>query len=545
VSYTIDVPRKGNNRIQISILERLDEVASAKTTEELLINLVNFLVEQTDASSGNVCIFVHNSTEYHNPIIYYSSKPKLNRETKDELLNFAYAIKKNKGNEILKNGVIASDADPYIDKLGLPIIVEDDVIGTIQLDCPDKRLINHLQYYVNRISGDIYKLIMLEASLAYTERLKALVDIIGQISSSLDVEQILRMILNYARRLLGTEAASLFLVDENTGELVLRAASEQDNNINAQPVRVPPGKGIIGKVVSSGDVVVVSDVELYESEHYSSVDQQSGFKTKSILAVPLIARTVNLGQGRGYSKERVIGGVEALNKITDNFNTEDSNLLQALGNQAATVLEVARLYQDANALFLDVLKALTAAIDAKDPYTRGHSQRVCDFSVEIARELDLTPETILRIQVGSLFHDIGKIGIPDRILLKPMHLTGDEYEIVKAHPIIGARILGEVRMLPHELISMAEQHHERLDGSGYPNGLKNGEITLAGRIAAVADVFDAMTSVRAYRDALPPEHAFDYLQSQINLKFDPVVVDALYSAFEKGRIIVQKQRADC
>ena len=216
-------------------------------------------------------------------------------------------------------------------------------------------------------------------------------------------------------------------------------------------------------------------------------------------------------------------------------------LLVTLANQAATVLEIAHLYMDANDLFFDVIKALTESIDAKDPYTEGHSQRVCDFSVEIARQLGLAPEVVHCIRIGSLLHDVGKIGIPDNILTKPGHLTEQEYEIMKHHPAIGAKIMSQVRMLNSELPAMAE-HHERLDGGGYPKGLSRGEISLAGRIVAVADVFDALTSDRPYRRALPVEEALDYLSQRSDREFDPQSVDALFRAYLKGVIRTQKER---
>lgn len=390
-----------------------------------------------------------------------------------------------------------------------------------------------------RLASELDKLNLLEASHQRSKRLSALIAIIGQIGSTLDRDHILRMIIDYARELLNAEASSLFLLDEQTGDLILLLASNL-NAVSVEQLRIPAGKGIIGHVVATGETVLVADTS-QDERHYSGVDQTSGFVTRSILAVPMRTHTVVLGSERGATEERIIGGLEAINKLEGTFDQEDVQLLTILASQAATVLQIANLYADANELFLDVTKALTAAIDAKDPYTEGHSQRVCDFSVEIAREMDLNPEMIHHIRIGSLLHDVGKIGIPDAILTKPGRLTDEEFNVMKMHPSIGERIMSQVRMLHTELPAISE-HHERLDGRGYPKGLTGEQISLAGRIVATADVFDAMTSDRPYRGALSVEEVFDFMRNQVGNHFDGACVDALIRAYLKGRIKTQKER---
>jgi putative nucleotidyltransferase with HDIG domain len=263
--------------------------------------------------------------------------------------------------------------------------------------------------------------------------------------------------------------------------------------------------------------------------------------TQSIVAVPLWTPTVVLGQERGTTESKIIGGLEAMNKLAGDFSPEDIQLLRALADQAATVLHLARLYADANELFFDSIQAITAAIDAKDPYTKGHSQRVSDFSVIIAQEMGLPAETVHQIRVGGLLHDVGKIGVPDLILTKPGRLTDAEFDKMKAHPTIGANIMGQVRTLQNEIPALAE-HHERMDGNGYPNGLKEDQISLAGRIVAVADVFDALTSDRPYREALSAEDALEYLNNNRGTHLDGLCVDAIIRAYLKGNIKTQKER---
>jgi len=216
-------------------------------------------------------------------------------------------------------------------------------------------------------------------------------------------------------------------------------------------------------------------------------------------------------------------------------------MMRALAEQAATVLHIANLYADANELFFDTVSAMVAAIDAKDPYTEGHSHRVSEFSIEIARELGLPQEDVHHVRIGSLLHDIGKIGIPDAILIKPGRLTEAEFEVMKQHPAIGAKIMSKVRMLQKEIPAI-EQHHERIDGKGYPNGLVEDNISLFGRIVAVADVFDAITSDRPYRQAISAEEALDILHSEIGSHLDKTCVAGLTTAYLEGRIRTQKER---
>ncbi len=293
-------------------------------------------------------------------------------------------------------------------------------------------------------------------------------------------------------------------------------------------------------MIETGETVLVTDTKT-DDRHYDGVDQTTGTETRSILAVPLRTPTIILGQERGTTESQIIGGLEAINKLEGTFNNEDIQLLTALADQAASVLLLARLYADANELFLDTIQAITAAIDAKDPYTRGHSQRVSEFSMVLAQELNLPPETVHHIRVGGLLHDVGKIGVPDAILTKPGRLTDHEFNKMKVHPTIGTIIMGQVRMLQAELPALAE-HHERMDGNGYPSGLTDEQITLVGRIVAVADVFDALTSNRPYREALSAEEALEILNSNRGTHLDSRCVDAMLNAYLKGKIKTQREQ---
>ncbi|HUY99591.1 MAG TPA: HD-GYP domain-containing protein [Thermomicrobiaceae bacterium] len=177
--------------------------------------------------------------------------------------------------------------------------------------------------------------------------------------------------------------------------------------------------------------------------------------------------------------------------------------------------------------YTEVIVALVAAVEARDPYTRGHTQRVAELAVLIGQELRLTPERLRTLHQSAMLHDIGKIGIPDQILNKPGPLTDDEFDVVKSHPERGYRIIKEVRSLQRELGGV-RHHHERLDGSGYPDGLSGEAIPLEARIIAVADVLDALTSARSYRGPWPLSRALALLDDEAGRSLDPRCVEAVH-----------------
>jgi len=172
--------------------------------------------------------------------------------------------------------------------------------------------------------------------------------------------------------------------------------------------------------------------------------------------------------------------------------------------------------------YMESISALRLAVDAKDPYTRGHSDRVSEFSVLIGTKLGLSKEELETLRIGGLFHDIGKIGVPDAVLLKPGKLSDEEYSEIKNHPSIGAHILATASIFS-DIIPIVKHHHEKYDGFGYPGKLKGEDIPYLARIAAVADTYDAMTSKRPYRDSLPLDVVKDEIKRCIGTQFDPTI----------------------
>ncbi len=236
---------------------------------------------------------------------------------------------------------------------------------------------------------------------------------------------------------------------------------------------------------------------------------------------------------RGDFSQRVqVKSRTEIGELANTFNTMSSELERF-------VQDLKRAAEENKSLFMSSIQMLAGAVDEKDPYTRGHSDRVTRYSVLIAKEIGLPEEEVEKIRIAAQLHDVGKIGIEDRILKKPGALTPDEYEIMKTHTTKGAAILRPVEMLK-EMIPGIELHHESLDGRGYPHGLKGDQIPLSPRIIMVADCFDAMTTNRPYQAAMDPEYVIRIINSLVNTKFDPKIVTALTAVFERGDLRIRR-----
>ncbi|HAW49493.1 TPA: hypothetical protein DCX16_00870 [bacterium] len=243
--------------------------------------------------------------------------------------------------------------------------------------------------------------------------------------------------------------------------------------------------------------------------------KKEGFKDvefQSHLLFPLIA------------KEEVIGAISIHSIKPDAFYEEHLHTLSILGPQAAVAIENARIYQEMQNLYTETIKALAAEIETRNPYTLGHSERVTDYSLIVAKEIGLSSSKIELIRYAGLLHDLGKIGISDNILLKPGKLTEEEFAEIKSHPLKSESIIKLITFLK-DALPIVRHHHERYDGRGYPDGLSADQIPIESRILAVADAYDAMTSDRPYRKALTKDEAISALEECRGSQFDPEIVD--------------------
>lgn len=263
----------------------------------------------------------------------------------------------------------------------------------------------------------------------------------------------------------------------------------------------------------------------------------------SILISIFAARTISDPVKTLTESSRAIAKGDFSQRVRLSSRTEIGELAATFNSMSSDlerlVYDLKHAAEENRSLFMSSIQMLAGAVDEKDPYTRGHSDRVTRYSVILATELGLISEEIEKIRISAQLHDVGKIGIEDRILKKPGALTPDEFEIMKTHTTKGASILRPVEAL-REMIPGIEGHHESLDGRGYPHGLKGDELTLMPRVIMVADTFDAMTTNRPYQAAMDPEYVVRIINSLAATKFDPRVVAALTMVFERGALRVHR-----
>ncbi len=336
------------------------------------------------------------------------------------------------------------------------------------------------------------------------------------ISQSLSLDQVMETIVDSCLSELEADLISAWL-DDGEGALYERERRQSD--------RHPVGGADIGEIdpksvmnrLASGEPVLVHDAAAAEFFEGGATAPLSSF-----LAVPLIVKN----KSRGFIVVAALKGNKRLEE-------GQRKLMKIIASRAAAAIENAKLYSDLQATFQQTIEGLASAIDKMDRYTAGHSGRVAVYAVYLAKRLGLSPDQIEIVRQSALMHDIGKIGCVLN-LNKPGKLTDDEYEVFKQHPGFGRDILTPIKFL-HPLIPGVHLHHERFDGRGYPLGLKGIDIPLMARIISVADTYDAMTSNRSYRRALPHEVAVAEIDRCAGSQFDPDVAQPFLEGLDDYR----------
>lgn len=328
------------------------------------------------------------------------------------------------------------------------------------------------------------------------------------------------------QQVVGVRWFALQLVEDEPRLLDLAGRVFTAGPIESQPeILRKLGKKLLNQVASNGEPEVVDDSET--------------------LAIPALSRLAsNLVVVPLMEEDRPLGVLFGGDKLDDSRLTSvDSKLCESMCNSLSIFLQNTMLYEDMQAMFLGTLHALTSAIDAKDSYTHGHSERVALTSRMLAEAAGLDEHTVERIYIAGLVHDVGKIGVPESVLCKPGRLTDEEFDLIKMHPEIGARILQDIRQM-QDLIPGVLCHHERHDGTGYPHGLEGEGIPLFGRIIALADAFDAMSSNRTYRRALQPDQVLAEIAKNAGTQFDPTLAKLFVKLdFEQFYDMIQRHRA--
>jgi GAF domain-containing protein len=377
----------------------------------------------------------------------------------------------------------------------------------------------------------------------------ALVELGIALTSENDLDRLLERIVTEARTVTRADGGSLYLragddlrfVVSQNDTLGARLGLEGEEDL-FQPFTIPISpESIAGFVAKTGQVLNIEDVyEIPPDREYGFLkdfDERNQYRSKSTLHVPLL-------DPGGH----VIGVLGLFNRLASgggilSFRPEDERLIMALASQAAVAVKNATLTREIRDAHLDTIFRLSVAAEYRDLDTAGHIRRISDHSVVLGERAGLSEEAVDVLRYTSPMHDVGKIGVPDAILLKPGKLTPEERTIMEQHSVIGAKILGNsdaVILRESEVVAMS--HHEKWDGSGYPGGLEGEAIPFVGRIVAIADVFDALSSPRCYKPAFPEEKVLSIMKEGRETHFDPGLLDTFFNHLDAHKDIRDRYR---
>jgi putative nucleotidyltransferase with HDIG domain len=344
-----------------------------------------------------------------------------------------------------------------------------------------------------------------EQLLQRDRRLAAVTQVCAHLSRPDSLSEKARTVMEAAVRETGAMQGAVWIIDED-GELELVCES---------------GRGLVGSTLRHVALRVVDTRSPWVVRPAVRADALVLAGVGAVAAFPLLAGASSSGPG-----ELVGVSIFAFDHEPNALDDDEIDLLATLSSLLALTSLNERMREREAAAYLSTLHSLAAALEARDVYTRGHSQRVSDLSVLLAERMGVPDADLEALRVGTLLHDIGKIGVPDSILNKPGRLTDEELEAMKRHPVIGFEICRQLR-LPDLALRIIRHHHERLDGRGYPDGLPASELSLPIRIVIAVDAFDAMVSRRSYREAAPIEDALAEMERHVGSQFDPEIVAAL------------------
>ena len=427
--------------------------------------------------------------------------------------------------EVIRNTIPAGIGGAYI-----PLHTEESIVGVIcihvtlprELTPGEIRVLNALA----EIGGNsIHRMHLHEQTVKQLERLAALRSIDLAISSVFDLQVTLTIVIGEVMKQLHVDAVCVLLIEPATARLeYVVGQGFLTRNVESTSLRI--GEGIAGRAVMERRIVEVpnlpdTDVDFKRAQLLIN----EGFV--SYYAVPLI------------TKGEVKGVLEVFHRSRLNPDREWLNFLETLGGQTAIAIENSVLFQDLQRSNFELAMAYDAtiegwsrALDLRDQETEGHTQRVTDMTVRLARKMGLSEDRLILIKRGALLHDIGKMGIPDYILHKPEELTNEELQIMRKHPQLAYDMLEPIAYL-RDALNIPYCHHEKWDGSGYPRGLTGTQIPLEARLFAIVDVWDAITTDRPYRKSWPRKKALKYIREQSGKYFDPQLVEMFLQEMEE------------
>ncbi len=351
------------------------------------------------------------------------------------------------------------------------------------------------------------------------DRLQSLYKMGLALNATMNLDKLLDMLSLKSMQTLNAQIGYILMLNEETGNLKIGGSAGISEEIEPEmEIPLTPG-GVSHWVVSNNKPLLIEDID--KAREFSKMSRL-GFIRESVICAPLT------------DKEKVVGTITIANSDEGiNFGPSDLELLTTIAAQASVAICNARLYEEQESMYLNTVQALVSAIEASDAYTRGHSERVTRYSIALAKKIGMSGEPLKQLEQAAVLHDIGKIGIDIALLHKKGKLSAADIDVLKLHPSIGVRILEPIHFLG-TVRDIIEQHHERYDGNGYPNGLGGDDWRIEGKILAVCDTYDAMTSDRPYRKALSHEIAIQEIRDHSGKQFDPDVAVQFIALFDEG-----------
>lgn len=407
--------------------------------------------------------------------------------------------------------------------LGVPIVEKGKAIGCIYVydyersDAFDKHDLELLSTIAGQTAVVVENVRHYKALKQRVEELELLFQIGQSVVSTFDLDLVLEHIVKMLKSKFGHEKCAILFMDEAANELYIKTLGvPMSERVKKFRIKMEGEPSIIGHVAKTGTTYYAPDVR--HDKLYLEVMPE----TRSEVAVPL-----KVG-------DRIIGVLDIEADVVEAFSDLDIKMLESVCNQSAIAIDNVRLYKSLENSYFDTIRALVSAMEAKDAYTRGHSERVRELAVQIADYLDVARDEVKTLNYAGYLHDIGKIGVSDTLLSKVEPLTNHEFAKIRLHPEIGHNMIKHVDFLS-EVAAIIRHEHEKYDGTGYPDSLKGDDIPLGARIIAVADAYDAMTTDRPYRKALGQNEAIRRLDAGSGTQFDPKIVAAIMHVLDGHR----------
>lgn len=442
-------------------------------------------------------------------------------------------------------------SDTSLSEMAVPLFNKDELIGVLDTDSSSRffsdddyfiftafaeqiasvlnmhELINEIEQKNNALKRQIDDIYRINKELTKTtealeranselkkriDELSTLYEVGKTITSSLNLEETLNTILDMTGHILNVSSGAIILLNDDASEMKVQALYTRDRETGLRYTSESSAPGMSSKTHGAAAAEEHGEIE----PHNLSQELQSD----KIIDIPL-----QIG-------ERLIGKFRLAQRPDTAFTETERTMLVTLASQAAIAIENARLYENTQKAYFETIKSLAQALEARDAYTRGHSERVTEYSLLLAKKAGVSRKYMDILQYAGLLHDIGKIGVADAILLKPDKLSADDFVLIRDHTQLGDAILSPLRFL-HDAQDIVKYHHERWDGTGYPEGLSGKKIPLLARIIAIADSFDAMTSDRPYRKAMPIDAAIEEIKAGAGTQFDPELASLFIEAIKE------------